>query len=332
MKFIYLIFIGLLGHSIASSQPTFDLFFQEIENNGSNYSVDILLSFSSTNTLASSNFVFTYNNAALSNPTYISGNSDLSVDYTINASSLTSNSVSLNIFQPVSGNGTMVGPTLIRVGRIQFNTIDFTSGSMLTWRYDGDGASTGTVVFRDDGSNASTQLNADELNDLNTIPLPVELLFFKAQKTAEQQVRLNWETASEINNNYFEVQRLHLNKDIDDPTAWQVLGIVKGQGTSLENHAYTWLDKAPFWGDNYYRLRQVDFDGTFAYSRIINISFKKSKSDILIYPNPVGEILYYQGASSYEIKSVELLNAEGQIMWENTVIDGRLEVSNLPQG
>lgn len=332
MKYIHLLFISLLGHSIANAQTMFDLSFQEVVNDGSNYSVDVLLSLSSAATLASSNFVFTFNDLTLSNPTYVSGNTDLSMDYTINVSSPTSNSVSLNVFQPVSGDGTSVSTTPIRVGRINFSTIDFSGGSTLNWKYDGDGSSTGTVVFRDDGNNASTQLNADDLNNLNTIPLPVELLYFEAHKTKQQQVRLNWETASEINNDYFEIQRLQLNQNANDPTAWQVLGIVKGQGTSLEKYAYTWLDKNPFLGNNYYRLRQVDVDGTFAYSRIIHLSFKGAAIAISIYPNPVGEVLYYQGASENEIESIELLDVEGQLLWKSTVIDGELRLSNLPQG
>lgn len=88
--------------------------------------------------------------------------------------------------------------------------------------------------------------------------LPVELVSFEVKAT-EKGARLHWVTASEINSDYFEIQRSA------DGLAWEMLERVSAAGRSLEKQEYTWYDESPVWGVSYYRLKQTDLDGTFEY-------------------------------------------------------------------
>lgn len=111
--------------------------------------------------------------------------------------------------------------------------------------------------------------------------LPVELTSFTSSVIGTA-VKLNWSTASEINNKGFEVERRVANQ-----TEWQNIGFVQGAGTSSSANEYSYTDK-PGTGKFQYRLRQIDFDGTFAYSQIVDAEVSLPTEFILNqnYPNP----------------------------------------------
>jgi len=117
---------------------------------------------------------------------------------------------------------------------------------------------------------------------LTSETLPVELTSFSAQ-TYKGEIVLNWKTATETNNKGFEVQRS------TDGSSYTTIGFVEGHGTSTNVHEYRFTDPtAHKLSSAYYRLRQVDFSGTFEYSQVIEIKdiapvdFKVSQN----YPNP----------------------------------------------
>lgn len=101
----------------------------------------------------------------------------------------------------------------------------------------------------------------------NGTPLPIELLSFTAD-AVENEVILNWTTVSEINNHYFEIER-----SIDTKKSL-VIGKIDGAGNSNALLTYTLPDKDPEVGVNYYRLKQVDFDGKFTFSEWIPVKFE----------------------------------------------------------
>jgi hypothetical protein len=114
-------------------------------------------------------------------------------------------------------------------------------------------------------------------------PVPVELISFSG-KFEGGNVFINWTTASESNNKGFEIQRsINVNN-------WAVIGFKKGNGTTTEEHNYTYRDNTV--PENvtglYYRLRQVDFDGSIKYSDIIEVTLTKPDGYYLSqnYPNP----------------------------------------------
>jgi hypothetical protein len=119
-----------------------------------------------------------------------------------------------------------------------------------------------------------------EFSNIISGNIPVELTSFSAFVN-EKNVFLSWTTATETNNLGFEIE-----KQIG--SAWQKIGFVKGKGTSSELHAYSFTEKNVGTGKYSYRLKQIDFDGSFEYSNIISInigtplSFKMSQN----HPNP----------------------------------------------
>lgn len=97
-------------------------------------------------------------------------------------------------------------------------------------------------------------------------PLPVELMFFNG-KTIDNQIQLQWSTASESNNESFTVEKLINEK-------WNPTIVASGAGWSNYKTDYTVFDHTPLPGNNYYRLKQVDFDGTTSYSYTILIRYE----------------------------------------------------------
>jgi lysophospholipase L1-like esterase len=118
----------------------------------------------------------------------------------------------------------------------------------------------------------------DTLYPLLVQPLPVTLLSFEANLTTDRKVRLNWETASEQNNAYFEVERS------TDSLQFIPIGRVTGRGTTQTRSSYSLQDKMPLPGNLYYRLRQVDADGSSTFSDIINIYITVSEKALYVYP------------------------------------------------
>ncbi len=116
-------------------------------------------------------------------------------------------------------------------------------------------------------------------------PLPVELLSFTAEK-AGQDVLCNWETASEVNNNYFTVERS------PDGIAYAPIGKIKAAGNSSTRRSYHFVDINPLAGDSYYRLKQTDFDGVVHHFDAFHIFFGTIRSDYVFYPNPSSGIVH----------------------------------------
>ena len=112
-------------------------------------------------------------------------------------------------------------------------------------------------------------------------PIPVELSSFTAN-AAQNAVVLNWETASEVNNFGFEVERSF------DNVTFSTLGFVDGKGTTTERQAYSFTDQTSLTSKAYYRLRQVDFDGRFDYSDVVTVenTIPESFSLNQNFPNP----------------------------------------------
>ncbi|RYF87084.1 MAG: T9SS type A sorting domain-containing protein [Chitinophagaceae bacterium] len=118
--------------------------------------------------------------------------------------------------------------------------------------------------------------------------LPVNWLSFTADVTTDNRVKLNWQTAAEINNDYFVVERsidgLHF-QPIDRVTATN----------AASGSTYSGWDNAPVVGINYYRLKQINKDGSFSYSKTIAIDLRKTgKNAVIVQQNPVASKLKLQ--------------------------------------
>ncbi|MDN5216461.1 hypothetical protein QQ020_30615 [Fulvivirgaceae bacterium BMA12] len=118
-------------------------------------------------------------------------------------------------------------------------------------------------------------------NFINGI-LPVELLSFDAT-FSQDKVTLEWATASELNNDRFEIYRS------GNGTDFVLLGEVQGNGTSSELHIYTFTDNRSPSGTNYYRLKQIDFDGVYEYSPVVSVKVKLSAVTFQVAPTVLKE-------------------------------------------
>lgn len=114
--------------------------------------------------------------------------------------------------------------------------------------------------------------------------LPVEFSFTRVEAVNEE-VHISWGTSSEENNDFFVVQRSA------EGQSWNSLKKIQGAGTTLKAQEYNFTDSAPLSGLSFYRIKQVDFDGTTDYSRIMNVNMSNESSSTQlnineVYPNP----------------------------------------------
>ncbi len=119
-----------------------------------------------------------------------------------------------------------------------------------------------------------------------SLPIPVELISFEAD-VESGKVKISWSTATETNNRGFEIQRSVILGEAKN-FLWEVVGFVEGNGTTTETKNYSFEDKNPAAGKYAYRLKQINFDGTFGYSKVIEVGIINPNQFVLEqnYPNP----------------------------------------------
>ena len=160
----------------------------------------------------------------------------------------------------------------------EINTLKNNPNTVLGQSYN----ATGLIGYWNFDNGTANDLCACHNNGIigTTVVLPIELVDFKANGS-DNQVDISWITASEINNNYFTIERSAKGKDFEK------IGTVNGSGNSNSISEYSFTDNNPIQGISYYRLRQTDFDGKTTVSDIesVNISNKKNQK-LTVYPNP----------------------------------------------
>lgn len=308
--FLIAVFTMLLASNAYGQLTLIDTRFVVLANNGSDYDVKVQIKTNSpTAHIGSSNFVFRFNHNSLDYPVTTQTSGPVSgTDYTYHApfvnglaysSHITHNirpgtgqhELSLNlVYNPIAppGFGSIVGTSWIDFVTINFSVLNQSGNSALEW----DTLSYYSPVFGDtNGVDAGHWWFKGTWQDLNTSPLPVELLSFSAYNQ-EDHVHLHWETATELNNFGFEVERREEGRE------WKTVGFVPGHGTRFYPQIYDWDDmleglEVPLSQQQSitYRLKQVDRDGSFEYSPLVEVAFKPVPGSIVIdvYPNPMYE-------------------------------------------
>ncbi|KAA6439810.1 T9SS type A sorting domain-containing protein [Dyadobacter flavalbus] len=133
-------------------------------------------------------------------------------------------------------------------------------------------------------------------------PLPVTLASFSARKQ-ENKTLLEWTTASETRSDHFEMQHSTNGK------SWNTLGVIGAGGESKDSVHYQFVHEKPVLGaENLYRLKMVDTDGSFTFSKIRNLTFETDAS-LVMFPNPVSETLTIQYHDWKNVRNVQLLNS-----------------------
>ncbi len=149
---------------------------------------------------------------------------------------------------------------------------------------------------------------------LDGCTLPVSFGTFTG-KTASNGIALNWQTITEVNNQRFEVERS------TDALKFTAVGTVLTKAVSGNHHgplSYQFTDANPAPGINYYRIRQIDKDGSSEFSKMIRVSYSLTENNAIVrsyYPNPVSDKLFIQlGAGIREVETVRFTDASGKIL------------------
>ena len=161
---------------------------------------------------------------------------------------------------------------------------------------------------------------------------PIELLSFTVYTLKNGQVKILWKTLTETNNDFFTIER---SRDAEN---WEELIYVKGAGDSQEILSYQEIDRAPFLGTSYYRLKQTDFNGDFSYSSIMEIYIDPGLSmPLTLYPNPTKGPLIVEGSPD-ELSSFTFYDVLGKDVTAQVRLIYRddfqiqLNLSRLPRG
>ncbi|NEM99636.1 T9SS type A sorting domain-containing protein [Pontibacter burrus] len=156
---------------------------------------------------------------------------------------------------------------------------------------------------------------AEEFECGAIIPLPVELTSFKGKAT-ESGIALNWETASELNNSHFDIERS------TDGESFNSIGTVQGRGTTSIPSSYSFVDELPGKGTNYYRLKQVDYDNAQSYSSTIAVKWDAGDAmQAALIPNPCANSNCNITVSNAANQStlLQLKDVAGRVVFSRTI-------------
>lgn len=149
---------------------------------------------------------------------------------------------------------------------------------------------------------------------------PVEFLEFEAEVLG-QSTLLNWATASELNNDGFEVEHS------SEGSLWGKIGFVSGVGTSDEVNTYEFRHLEPQPGSNYYRLKQIDFDGNYEYSKVLEVNVTPFAQGISIYPNPASDRLTIELLRSFTRGKLQVFDLKGQLIYQSSLDENQASMS-----
>lgn len=220
---------------------------------------------------------------------------------------LSTNSISMSYNVDIGNNDEYFGDFAPPAGNYEF-----------TCRCSGDGGATWTFVNL--GGAGNGRLTVDAV-------APVELTRFVAVPQ-DNLVMLHWQTASEINSDYFEIQRSSKGQN------WSTIGVQRSEGNYRNGQEYSFVDEQALGGKNYYRLNMVDLDRQQVYSEVQVIEFKSAKT-VKAYPNPVQESLFLEG-EGLKAERLEIFSGNGQLIEQQNIEsnDGiiRVAVDHLNSG
>ncbi len=346
---IFLIFLIILGSIHLEAQLQVTVSIENQFGDGENFYFDIYLRRTSSANgdiyLGHSDFVLNFNASNFNSPilsavgnspgycdfspTVPSGQNDLftSISYFNSTSPVRSgNQLIINVSAPNPGDESSFNSSVARIdntglkhrlGRFMISGITNPSGTAgLEWKTSGTGLSTQVFSLENVAPFQSSSISVVAIDPFNAL-LPVELISFDVITLSNQTSKLQWQTAVEINNEGFDIERKC------DTTLWNTLATV----LPVIDGKYTFIDHNPFQGINYYRLKQVDFDGTYTYSPIKSVYIEKTKLEI--YPNPVRSRLFIQGDPG---TFFQVFDCHGKKYKDGIVKDRSIDMTDLPSG
>ncbi|MCF6270775.1 MAG: T9SS type A sorting domain-containing protein [Melioribacteraceae bacterium] len=298
IQYLLLVFFTISG--FIYGQNTADLFIENASVSGAIYSFEVHITPTSdwggglNNPLGDCSWYFDFNESAMNNPqlTYVSTVVDPTAGYTNSVQIVAGTKIAITTVQDL-GSGFGVALTQGTKYHVYTVELDITNSgltSQLVWD------ETNTGIF-----NLLDAEIVESYNGSDNVALPVELTAFTAETTDNNKVLLNWETATEVDNYGFEIERASSREDGTTPVrtdssprtpsgaeGWTKIGFVEGHGNSNSPKEYSFTDTNPSRGAVQYRLKQIDTDGAFEYSDIIEVEIVLPTEYKLTpnYPNP----------------------------------------------
>jgi hypothetical protein len=156
------------------------------------------------------------------------------------------------------------------------------------------------------------------------LPLPVEYYKPLSATINDNKVKLSWITVTERNNRGFIIER---SKDGED---WKNIGFHGGAGNSNLIKEYEFIDKNPL-PENYYRLKQFDYNGKTTYSKTVFIAMN-NEINMEIYPNPAKDIIFIKGNNRQKKLTVSIFNSSGKKVMEIKNAENSVDISELKKG
>lgn len=143
-------------------------------------------------------------------------------------------------------------------------------------------------------------------------PLPVNWVTFSAYKNDNKTVVLQWSTANEINNKYYEIEKS------SDGITFSNIGKIDAGNNSSAVQQYFFNDVKPYSGANYYRLKQVDKDGKSSYSKIVKVTFDGTGAGYVVYPNPAVNKSTVRVLNEIKQLTIRLADASGKLVYKRS--------------
>lgn len=208
---------------------------------------------------------------------------------------------------------------LLGVGTLNFSGPVMNSNKITIRPYDG-------TTFKAFWTNLEPINARKRIVGTANLALPVSLIDFSAAREGNTAT-LSWSTSEESNSDYFEVQRSGNGK------TWEKLKSVAAKGESSVEAHYSAVDESPMNGNNLYRLKMVDKDGTFAISKIRSVEFDL-KTGYTLFPNPVSDKLNFKSTEDWNsVESIKIYNALGSEVYTSPSVPAKeVNVKNLPSG
>jgi hypothetical protein len=215
-------------------------------------------------------------------------------------------------------NNVLNGTFLANIGALTINNSCTLNGKLFS--------TTGAITF-----NLSTVDNTDSCDYLNpcstALILPIEIVSFTS-KCVDQVTVLQWSTATELNNDYFSIEKS------EDGIIWKTIAQIDGAGNSHDIINYLFTDVSRDNKMSYYRLKQTDYNGNFSYFNMISQDNCREKEfELSIFPNPVNEVLNvtFEGDQS-EIISISVFNFLGEVVYYSESFQSKIILGNKFSG